>query len=438
MPKDTHEYLIVGSGAGGATLARELSRRGKRVLLLEIGRRETSVGTYRDSMRYYDRSRWTRLPARSREGVILWRTLMAGGTTLVSTGCATRCLGEQLEALDIDLSEEWAEVEHETNAAPIPERLLSDASRRIMSHASELGYSFEPIPKFIDMSRCKRCGNCALGCVHGARWSALSYLDEAIQMGAEVVYNASVRRVVVEDNRATGVVATSPHGEVVYRSDAVVLAAGALGTPVILQESGVQGAGHGLFGDVYVVTVGLIAGLKRSQGPTLPLVDLEFRESKGFILMGPYVIPGTSQQIRIGSQTIGMLGYQPIGIMIKIADEAVGQVFLDGSVSKPVTEQDWTRLREGSSIARGILIKAGAHPRLIVTSAPMAANLGGTAAIGQVVDRRLQTEIEGLFVCDGSVLPAPPGMPSILTIVALAKRLAKQLVSKADEETSSA
>jgi choline dehydrogenase-like flavoprotein len=44
-----------------------------------------------------------------------------------------------------------------------------------------------------------------------------------------------------------------------------------------------------------------------------------------------------------------------------------------------------------------------------------------------VVDNNLQTEVNNLFVCDSSVLPIAPGLPPILTIVALAKRLAKLL-----------
>jgi len=43
------------------------------------------------------------------------------------------------------------------------------------------------------------------------------------------------------------------------------------------------------------------------------------------------------------------------------------------------------------------------------------------------VDKDLQTEVDNLFVCDGSVLPISPGMHPVLTIVALAKRLAKTL-----------
>jgi choline dehydrogenase-like flavoprotein len=427
MHTHNYEFLIVGSGAGGATLARELSKRAKSVLVLEMGSREQKVGTYRDSLRYYDRSRWTRRAARSREGLIQWRALMAGGTTLVTTGSATRCLEDELAALGINLDEEWAEAERETNPAPIPERLWSDVSHRIMFAAKELGYQMEPIPKFIDVSKCRRCGNCTLGCAHGAKWSALNYLDEAIESGADVVYNTWVRRVVVEKGEARGVIATGPRGEIEYRSDVVILAAGALGTPVILHASGVEGAGRGLFGDLYVVTSGPIKGLHRTQEPMTPLVDLEFRESKGFILRAPYIQPHTTRHLRLGSRSIRLPTHRFIGIMVKIADEAVGRVYPDGSVSKPVTAQDRARLSEGSSIARDILIKAGGNRRFIVTSAPMAANLGGTAAIGQVVDKDLQTEVEGLLVCDGSVLPAAPGMPPILTIIALAKRLAKRL-----------
>jgi choline dehydrogenase-like flavoprotein len=64
-----------------------------------------------------------------------------------------------------------------------------------------------------------------------------------------------------------------------------------------------------------------------------------------------------------------------------------------------------------------------------VVSKPGGAHPGGTAAIGQVVDKDLQTRIENLFVCDASVLPTSPGMPPILTIVALSKRLGKRLAA---------
>ena len=69
-----YEFLVVGSGMGGATLARELSRKGREVLVVERGRREKKVGTFQDCTRYYDANRLTQVPAKSKEGVVLWRT----------------------------------------------------------------------------------------------------------------------------------------------------------------------------------------------------------------------------------------------------------------------------------------------------------------------------------------------------------------------------
>ena len=113
--------------------------------------------------------------------------------------------------------------------------------------------------------------------------------------------------------------------------------------------------------------------------------------------------------------------------MTKIVDESAGHVYPNGTVSKPVTDRDWVRLKEGSSISKEILVKAGVDSRSILVSKPQGAHPGDTAAIGKIVDKHLQTEIDNLFVCDASVLPIAPGLPPILTIIALAKRLAKVL-----------
>jgi choline dehydrogenase-like flavoprotein len=173
-----YEFVIVGSGAGGATLARELSKRGKEVLVVERGRHEAKVGTVRDALRFYDATKLGTLK-RSKEGVALVRTIMAGGSTVASCGCAVRCLEEELAALGIALDEELAEAEREMGVAPIAEGLLSEGSERLRWAAQELGYTMELMPKSIDPVRCEKCGQCVWGCITGAKWTALDYLDEA-------------------------------------------------------------------------------------------------------------------------------------------------------------------------------------------------------------------------------------------------------------------
>jgi len=178
---------------------------------------------------------------------------------------------------------------------------------------------------------------------------------------------------------------------------------------------------------MFVNTYGVAKGLDQTKEPTMAIVDHEFHKSEGFIL-SPFI--HQSRPIRfleLGMKGMLMPTTGMLGIMTKITDDSVGRIYPDGTFSKIITEEDRRRLEKGPAISKEILIKAGADSKSIVVSKVAGAHPGGTAAIGEVVDSGLQTEVDNLFVCDGSVLPTSPGLPPILTIVALAKRLAKTL-----------
>ena len=207
----------------------------------------------------------------------------------------------------------------------------------------------------------------------------------------------------------------------------VILAAGGMCTPVLLQRAGIADAGQQFFVDLYVNTVGVVDGVIRSPEPLMALVDDEFHKSEGFVLSTYVPVHKLISFIEFGAKGLSLPRNRLIGLMTKTADEPDGRVYPDGKISKPVTDRDWARLEKGSRISAEILVQAGADPKSIVTSKPQGAHPGGTAAIGTVVDKDLQTEIDNLFVCDASVLPKAPGLPPILSIVALAKRLAKTL-----------
>ncbi len=429
MSSNHYDVAVIGSGAGGATLARELRRRGANVVVIERGKQHEKFGSFRHSLAFFDANRVTKVPRKSKEGVILWRTIMAGGSSVVSCGNATRCLETELADLGVHLAESIAEAETDLNVAPISETLVSEGSEAIMAAAQKLDYEMEPMPKFIDPALCNACGQCVFGCPNHAKWTALDYLAEATAGGAEILYNTTVQRVLQDLGSARGIHAIGLHGDVDVMADVVVVAAGGLGTPPILQQSGIPDAGKGLFTDLLVNTYGVTEDLSLVREPSMALVNHQFHDSKGFIL-SPYA--NHSRMVRsmeFGPRAFSYPSKGILGMMTKTADDAVGTVFPDGSVSKPVTEDDWARLREGSAISREILIQAGADPSSIIVSVPQGAHPGGTAAIGRVVDENLETEIKNLFVCDASVLPKAPGMPPILTIVALAKRLAKHLTS---------
>lgn len=432
METKKYDYTIVGSGAGGATLARELTRKGKKVLVLERGKYEHKIGTANDCRRYYDLNKFTKMFAKSKEGVILLRTFMAGGTTVVSMGNGVRCLEHELSRHGITLDNEFAEAEQEMHISPIDNRLLSAAAKKFMWASRELGYNMEPMPKFINPMKCRKCGMCALGCMHGAKWTALDYLNEAVGHGTQIMYDIKAEQVIVEKGKAKGIRGKGPRGRFEILSDVIILSAGGLGTPVILQQSGIKDAGSGLFVDLLITTYGVTDNLNQIHEPVMPLVNHEFLKTRGFIL-SPYISHARlSRFIEVGLKGALLPLQRLIGIMTKIIDEPSGRVYADGTVSKPVTERDRARLQEGADTSREILVKAGADRKSIVVSKPLGGHLGGTAAIGKIVDNNLQTQVKNLFVCDASVLPESPGLPPILTIVALAKRLAKTLTSSDD------
>ncbi len=426
METRRYDVIVVGSGMGGATLARELTARGKDVLVLEKGRREQKLGAFKDDLRYYDANAITRTPNRSKEGTILWRTFMAGGSTVVSCGNGTRSLESELASLGITLDAELQELETELSVAPIDNRLLSEGSLALASAASDLGYELQRMPKFISAEKCRACGSCVHGCPHGAKWTAVNQLDQVAEQGGDIWYEATVDDVLIEQGKTAGVAGHRQRQPFRANADIVVLAAGGLGTPVILQKSGLE-AGTGLFMDLLVNTYGSTTGLNQLHEPAMTMVGLQAHEERGF-LISPYVQHSKPVfMIEVGPQGLLMSSSRLIGMMTKIRDERAGRVFADGSVSKPATASDRTKLSEGSDRCREIIIKAGADPKSIVISKVQGAHPGGTAAIGEVVDSNLETRISGLFVCDASVLPVAPGMPPMLTIGALAKRLAKTL-----------
>ena len=128
-------------------------------------------------------------------------------------------------------------------------------------------------------------------------------------------------------------------------------------------------------------------------------------------------------QMKLGLESIRYNTKKLLGMMTKIRDEPNGEVMNDGTIHKALTQRDIAKLDEAHEINKAILIAAGAKPDTIFRTSYESGHPACTAAIGKIIDRNQESQIKGLFVSDASAFPSPLGMPPILTIVALSKRL---------------
>jgi choline dehydrogenase-like flavoprotein len=324
------------------------------------------------------------------------------------------------------LEQEFAEMEAEMRVAPIDAGLLSEGSEALKAAADHLGYSLEAMPKFIYADKCEKCGNCVLGCTHDGKWTALEPLDYLESAGGKLVPETTVERVIVENGKAVGVEARRGKEKLRVAAGTVVLAAGGLGTPLILQASGID-AGKGLFIDPLVNTWAGTKGLNLLHEPTMALVGLQWHDERGFLISPMSLSSRVVRFVDMGKAALTTSPKNTIGMMTKIRDDRAGVVYSNGTISKPLTASDRRKLEEGSARCKEILIQAGGDPKDVWVSKTQGAHPGGTAAIGEVVDANLETKVSGLFACDASVLPTAPGLPPMLTIGALAKYLGKRL-----------
>jgi choline dehydrogenase-like flavoprotein len=233
------DVAIVGSGAGGAAAARALAEQGTDVIVLE-------EGDYHDAADY-SRDPLHALPALYRDGGLTFCEgtpaiplpvgRCVGGTTVINSGTCLRTppgvLAGWRDELGIpwatDLGGEFEALERDLGVRPVEPATAGRNASLCRAGAEALGASNGPLPRNAGQVVC--CATCPTGCALDAKQAVhVSELPRAAAAGARIRAGVRVDRVLVEAGRAVGVRA----GDYEVRARAVVLAAGALGTPELL------------------------------------------------------------------------------------------------------------------------------------------------------------------------------------------------------------
>jgi choline dehydrogenase-like flavoprotein len=420
--------IVVGSGAGGAAVARELAG-SFHVTILEEGRgfRPFSLG-----MPAMERLKSTGLLLdermtsllfppmrirRSRQGMALVNGRCIGGTTTISAGNALR-MDDDLREIGIDLDREFVELAREVPVSADHARGWRADTKELFGACADLGLSPRPTPKLIDFKKCRRCGRCILGCPSGAKWDARRFVDDAVGRGATLEDGSRVERIQVENRRASGVWMSRGGRRRFLGADLVVIAAGGLGTPVILAKSGIPTA-EALFVDPVLCLAGRREGTGAGGEISMPFVV----QQDSFIL-SPY-FDYLSYFFNRGWKRpqSGILS-----LMVKLADSSRGYAG-PGRIRKGLSTRDRDVISGGIELCRKILLRLGVDPGSLALGTVNAGHPGGSVPLGpQDADSLHPSQLPAnVYVADASLLPRSIGNPPILTVMALARAVGRKI-----------
>ena len=409
--------IIVGTGAGGAIIAMKLSQHNIPVTIIEKGPYINS----KDAFEYYDQKYYSKR-TKNEESIDLLKTTCIGGSTIVAAGNGVRVLEKEFQELGIDLTKEYETIEKLLNIHQMNDTHIGEGTKKFLESSKELGFQTMKMPKFIEENKCIKCGKCSFGCPQDAKWSGKDFIDKAIENGAELITNAEVKKIIIKNKELKGLEYTQNNQTKTINSNEIILTAGAIDTSIILQNSGID-AGNKLFFDPFVSVGGILKNINFNTE-----VQMNALTIGNEYILAPHFSSFIPQYIKEQYPTIE--DKDIFSIMVKIPDDMVGTVDKEGNVKKFNTIDDIRRISQGTAAAGGILEKIGVDPTTITSTVFRGAHPGGTAAIGDVVNTNLETKIKGLYISDASVIPISPGKPPILLILALALRLANNIIQK--------
>lgn len=266
QPKGTEttvetDYVVIGSGAGGATAAVTLARAGAKVCIVEAGPfrdpadyPQTIYGAMRDML-----DAWGSNFTRGRAFWPIVQGAVVGGTTVVNSAIAVRTPADVFarwqreHGVGGDIAERvWAiqeELERELCVEEVPHASLGRSNLLARRAADALGWDSHYMSRYV--RGCRGSSSCLQGCREDRKQSLnRNFVPEVLERGGDLLSCAPVARIDFEGTRAVGVRGTFRHPQTrdagarfrVRAKRGVLVAASVTKSPLLLAASGVRNA----------------------------------------------------------------------------------------------------------------------------------------------------------------------------------------------------
>ncbi len=421
--------IVIGTGAGGAVVANELQGEYD-VTILEAGSEFKSfsgslqklaslraTGIYRDISQIH--SVVPNMIIDKSEEVSIMRGIGLGGTTTLATGNAVR-QDDDLKEIGINLDAEFERLFSEIPVTTEHKKKWNASMNKMFDTFSEMGLNPEVMPKALKAEECINCSHCAIGCPTNAKWDVREIVEKAVSKGANLVTDCKVTSLEIENNTVKAVHAKRKNKSVTYTADLIVLCAGGLGTPAILNNSGIE-CKDSLFVDPLICVAGISPGFNQDRQMLMPFLS----RHDGYIL-SPYIDYFSfffDKKWRVPSSDLAC-------IMIKLADEEKG--YLEGEkVHKVLSEKDKEKFDEAIELCHEILTRMGIPRENHLVGLTAAGHPAGMLPLTENEKDTLHSPLlpDNLYVADATLLPKTMGFPPMLTIMALALKISEKIMN---------
>ena len=464
IPTDGYDAIIIGSGVSGSFMAWKLTDEGLSCLLLEAGSYFHKDSYPTKELDSNSRLYWGGgLELNTEANIGILRPKVVGGGSIVNQALLDRFDDVALDSWKnfsgIDyfsrkvLDQYYDIVDQEIASQEIPAAYRNRNAEIFQEGFSRNGYVCAPLIRAQKDCRYEK-GNDCIECLGGCRIDSkqgmpITVLQKAVKNGLKIVADFEVTNINDQGNEMVvfGTFTDGKRG--IYSGKKIILAAGAIGNPRILLQSGFNDPMIGKsfythpqhmilarYKDPVNSHKGAFQGFKSN--------DPNFRKS-GFKLENVFAPPVAIAMLLPGfgkkHQDIMRKMDHLACIEVAIRDTCPGMVTVDKRgkpvVKKSFNSEDKKRLNNGIKAIYNIFRSTGAE-EIIPGSIPIGLHLMGGCGMGldnkkAVVDQQFRMyENQNIFIADSSIFPNAPGINPSMTIMALSVLASESVIKNFD------